>query len=134
MILALAALLSGASILFRPAGLGWDAEELELDLVSALQLEQALWVDARTDADFSAAYFAGAISLNEEAWEEGFLSLLEVWSPGSPIVVYCSSASCLRSHQVARRLRDELDFLEIYALTGGWDAMRAAGLVEGGGL
>ncbi|EDY81959.1 rhodanese-like domain protein [Verrucomicrobiia bacterium DG1235] len=132
LILALAVVLSVVAFVLRPEALPWSATEHEVDLEAARLLDGALWVDARVEEDFKRGHLNGAISVNEENWEMGFMALLEVWTPGSPIVVYCSSQSCLRSHHVAERLREELGVEEAFALDGGWEAMVEVGLVEGG--
>lgn len=133
-ILALAVALSLALYFLRPDSIHWHTDEFELELSAAQQLDGALWVDARVDGDFQKAHLDGAILLNEENWEEGFLGLLEAWTPGAPIVVYCSSQACLRSHHVSERLREELGVMEIYSLVGGWEALLEAGLVKGAAL
>lgn len=133
-ILAMSALLALGSFAWRPDALPWDVGEIEIELSSAVDLEEALWVDARVDEDFEAGHLPGAVLLNEENWEMGFVELLEVWTPERPIVVYCSTLSCLRSHYAAKRLRDELGSDAVFSLKGGWEAMRAAGLVKGGDL
>ncbi|MBD5780146.1 rhodanese-like domain-containing protein [Pelagicoccus sp. NFK12] len=129
-ILALAVVLGAVSYLARPELLPANASAYEIDLVAARSLDGALWIDARTDADFEAAHLQGAMLLNEENWDAGFVPLLERWLPGMPIVVYCSSQSCLRSHHVAERLREELGADEIYALRGGWEALLEAGVAK----
>lgn len=127
----LSLLLGALSFVLRPETLPLDVSEHEIELLVVQALENVLWVDARSDEAFEAAHLEAALALNEENWETGFAPLLDVWVPGTPIVVYCSSQSCLRSHHVASRLRDELGVDEIYSLKGGWDSLEAAGLVEG---
>lgn len=129
-ILALSAALGALSFAVRPEALPSDVSEHEIGLSAARSLDGALWIDARTESDFAAAHLEGSLLLNEESWESGFVSLLERWAPGTPIVVFCSSQSCLRSHQVAERLREELGFEDVYSLAGGWEALQEAGLVE----
>jgi len=127
-LLAFAAALSAAAHWLRPDALPWDARERELGIEEAMALPDALWVDARVEADFARGSLPGAISLSLENWEEGFARLLEQWTPERPIVVFCSSQSCLRSHETAERLRAELGVEEAYALAGGWEALEEAGL------
>lgn len=129
-IVVLAAALSAGDYLLRPEALPWDAEQYEIDLQSARDLEGTLWVDARLEADYQAGHLPDAVLLAEEDWESGFISLLEVWEPGAPIVIYCSSTACLRSHHAAKRLRSELGWDEVYSLRDGWEALQEAGLVE----
>ena len=69
--------------------------------------ENAMWVDARPDDEFARDHVPGALSLNEERWNELLPQFLAVWSPEKKIVVYCSSLSCNASREVARRLRKE---------------------------
>jgi len=132
LIVAIAALLTLLGYAWRPNALPWDVAELEIELAAAGTLEDAIWVDARVDEDFESAHLEGALLVNEESWEGGFVQVLDVWFPDRPIVVYCSSQSCLRSHHVAKRLREELGVENVYSLKGGWEALQQAGLVEGG--
>jgi rhodanese-related sulfurtransferase len=69
--------------------------------------ENAMWVDARPDDEFARDHVPGALSLNEDRWNELLPQFLAVWSPEKKIVVYCSSLSCNASREVARRLRKE---------------------------
>jgi rhodanese-related sulfurtransferase len=69
--------------------------------------ENAMWVDARPDDEFARGHVPGALSLNEDRWNELLPQFLAVWSPEKKIVVYCSSLSCNASREVARRLRKE---------------------------
>lgn len=132
-ILGLSMVLALGSYLSRSDAVPAEVGEHEITLEAARALDEALWVDARIDADFQERHYEGAILVNEEDWESGFAGLLAVWQPGTPIVVYCSTQACLRSHHVAERLRDELGVEEgIYTLEGGWEALVDANLVEGG--
>jgi len=82
----------------------------------------AIWIDARPDADYAREHVPGAISLNEDRWNELLPGLLTVWSPDKKLVVYCSSQSCNASREVARRLRDEAQLKNVFVLDGGWEA------------
>lgn len=86
--------------------------------------DQALWVDARPSEEFERDHIPGAISLNEDRWNEALPQFLGTqWSPEKKIVVYCSAASCNLAEDVARRLREEAKLPnEIRILKGGWEA------------
>jgi len=102
----------------------WTAPELapgEIRLADALPLDP-VWVDARSEADFEAAHIPGSILLNEEDWDSGLLRLMEVWTPGRTIVVYCASLDCGTSKRIAEALDQALGGAEIYSLHGGWEA------------
>jgi rhodanese-related sulfurtransferase len=84
--------------------------------------DSALWVDARPDADFARGHVPGAISINEDRWNELLPQFLQVWSPEKKIVVYCSAKSCNAAREVAERLRKEAQLPnEIRVLQGGWE-------------
>jgi len=80
----------------------------------------ALLVDARSEGAFEVAHIPEAVSLNETRWEDRLPIVFAAWKPGTRIVVYCDSAACGGSQDVARRLRRELGIDEIYVLKGGW--------------
>jgi rhodanese-related sulfurtransferase len=82
----------------------------------------AIWIDARPDADYVRDHVPGAILLNEDRWNELLPGLLTVWSPDKKLVVYCSSQSCNASREVARRLRDEAQLKNVFVLEDGWEA------------
>lgn len=130
-LIALAAALSAGAHWLRPDALPWRAGEFELGIEAVRSLPDPLWIDARTEEDFARGSVPGAVWLGLESWEEGFANALDRWTPERPIVVFCSTQACLRSREVAERLRAELGVEEVYALEGGWEALLAAGLAAG---
>lgn len=110
-----------ATALWHPRRPAWESDEVTLASASAWGTE-ALWVDARPDADFTRAHIPGAISLNEDHWDELLPAVLDHWDTTRKIVVYCSSLSCAASHDVARRLREEAAIPNVFVLQGGWEA------------
>lgn len=87
----------------------------------------ALWIDARPDHDFAQKHYPGALPLNEDHFNTQLPDVLAAWSLQKKIVVYCSSKSCGASRAIARRLHDEADLENVFVLTGGWEALQAAG-------
>jgi len=85
-----------------------------------------IWVDARSPDAFAQEHIPGAINISLDSWESGFVSLLEEWTPDTPIVAYCDGESCQLSREVAERLRQELGVESVYWLEGGIDAWREA--------
>ena len=84
--------------------------------------QNAIWIDARPDEEFAQDHVPGALSLNEDRWNELLPQFLAAWSLGKKVVVYCSSLSCNASREVARRLRKEAQLPEVFVLEGGWEA------------
>jgi rhodanese-related sulfurtransferase len=117
---------AGEALYFRDK-ISWHSRVAESDMV-AVDLARnwgasAIWVDARSDADFERDHVPGAILLNEDRWNELLPQFLQQqWSPEKKIVVYCSSQSCNLAGDVARRLREEAKLPnEIRVLRGGWE-------------
>lgn len=84
--------------------------------------DTAIWIDARPGTEFEQEHVPGAISLNEDRWNELLPQFLPHWSPEKKIVVYCSSQSCNASREVAHRLRKEAQLPNVFVLEGGWEA------------
>lgn len=127
----IAALCGVIAFFVHPKAPSFHVDELELELEEVLQFEEIFWVDARADEDFEANHLGGALSLNEERWEEQIVDFLDAWNPDAATIVYCSSQACLRSHEVAKRLQAELGAENIFVLKGGWEKLTEAGMVGG---
>jgi len=97
------------------------SESVNVDQARAWS-KNAIWVDARPDEEFAQDHVPGALSLNEDRWNELLPQFLAAWSPGKKVVVYCSSLSCNASREVARRLRKEAQLPDVFVLEGGWEA------------
>jgi len=97
----------------------------EVDLAQALVWDRQrilMWVDARPETAYAQQHIPGAVLLNEDEWDELFPELFARWQPELEVVVYCDSSLCDASHQVAERLRKDLQADRVYVLHGGWQA------------
>ena len=127
LILAAVALIPGVgeAVYFRHK-ISWRSAVLPSEMVTVDQARawggHVIWVDARPDEEFARDHVPGAISLNEDRWNDLLSEFLVVWSPGKKVVVYCSSLSCNTSREVARRLRREAQLPDVFVLEGGWEA------------
>jgi rhodanese-related sulfurtransferase len=127
LILAAFALLPGVgqAIYFRDK-ISWQSPIPRSELMSVAQArawgENVIWVDARPDQDFARDHVPGALSLNEDRWNELLPQFLAGWSPGKRVVVYCSAESCDLAREVAERLRKEAQIPDVFVLEGGWEA------------
>jgi rhodanese-related sulfurtransferase len=116
----------GEAVYFRDK-VSWHASVPSSELVTVAQARawgtNAIWVDARPDDEFARDHVPGAISLNEERWDELLPQFTTIWSPDKKVVVYCSSQSCNASREVARRLREQAQppLPNIFVLEGGWE-------------
>jgi rhodanese-related sulfurtransferase len=115
----------GEAVYFR-SKISWRSAILPSELVTVDQTRtwggNVIWVDARPDEEFARDHVPGALSLNEDRWNELLPQFLAGWSPGKKIVVYCSTLSCNASREVARRLRREAQLPDVFVLEGGWEA------------
>ena len=115
----------GEAIYFR-GKISWQSPIPPSEMVSVDQArtwgENVVWVDARPDAEFARDHVPGAVSLNEDRWNELLPQFLAAWSPGKKVVVYCSTESCDLAREAAERLRKEAQIPEVFVLEGGWEA------------
>jgi rhodanese-related sulfurtransferase len=125
---AIAAVLGALSVAFNPAARAvlLDApRDDEITVADAKALgTAALWIDARSRADYEAGHVEGALLLNEESWTELFIPVIERWQPGTPVIVYCDSHGCQASRKVAERLRVEAGIDNAKVLRGEWSEVQ----------
>jgi len=114
----------GQAVYFRDK-VSWQSPVPSSELVTVAQARawnaDAIWVDARPDEDFTRDHVPGAVSLNEDRWNELLPQFLATWSPDKKVVVYCSTQNCNASREVAKRLRDEAQLKNVFVLQGGWE-------------
>jgi len=126
LILAALALLPGIgqAIYFRDK-VSWQSPIPASEMVTVAQARtwdgNAIWVDARPDAEFERDHVPDAVPLNEDRWNESLPQFLPKWSPDKKVIVYCSAESCNAAREVARRLRDEAQVKNVFVLQGGWE-------------
>ena len=130
-LIALALLPAVVQALYLREKIPWQSRVAESDFVEVDTARDwagnVIWVDARPSEEFERDHIPGAVSLNEDRWDEGLSQFLGTqWSPEKKIVVYCSAASCNLAEDVARRLREEAKLPnDIRILKGGWEAWLA---------
>ena len=120
----------GEAIYFRDK-ISWQspipASELVTVDVARAWGDSSIWVDARPDEEFARGHIPGAVSLNEDRWNDLLPQFLPKWSPEKKVIVYCSAQSCNAAREVAKRLRDEAQLKDnegkncVFVLQGGWE-------------
>lgn len=118
----LALIPSGLSLALHPVRPAWTRSEVPRITLLGIHPEQlqALWIDARSRADYERAHIPGAVLLNEDEWDFCLPEVLAAWQPGQRIIVYCGGGGCRASESVARRLK-AIDLTPVFVLDGGWD-------------
>lgn len=131
LLLALALVPAGIEAFYLRDKIPWqarvaDSEFVEVDTARTWGGD-VIWIDARPTDEFERDHIPGAVSLNEDRWNEALPQFLaREWSPDKRIVVYCSAASCNLAEDVARRLHGEAKLPnDIKILKGGWEAWLA---------
>lgn len=112
-ILAVAAMLPAMALAF------YSGETPEPEATAQAIPADALWIDARSEAEFERGHVPGAVNLNEENWETGLVKVFETWQPPRPIVVYCS-AGCSSGEKIAAKLT-ELGIEPVEVYQGGFE-------------
>ena len=129
LLLAVAFLPAAGQAIYLRDKVSWQSSVPASESVSVSQARQwgsdVLWVDARPDEEFARDHVPGAMSLNEDRWDELFPEFIQKWSeaPGQKVVVYCSTQSCNLAEEVARRLRGSTQppMQNVFVLKGGWE-------------
>ncbi|MCC6158332.1 MAG: rhodanese-like domain-containing protein [Deltaproteobacteria bacterium] len=106
-----------------------------LDLAGAKKAFDAgaVFIDARSEHEFTAGHIAGAHHLYYADFEAKGTELLAKLPFDKTIVTYCSGEDCNASDILARHLLD-FGFERVRVFFGGWPAWQAAGYpAEGAG-
>ncbi|MEM7145456.1 MAG: rhodanese-like domain-containing protein [Verrucomicrobiota bacterium] len=103
-------------------------DEVTVEMVAERWGEEGvIWIDARQVVEFEAGHIPGAMLLNKQGWTDQLWEIWSVLEAGDiPVVVYCDSAACKASREIAERLRQNTGRGEVYTLRGGWEAYRAS--------
>ncbi len=135
LIASLAAAAGVASAIFHPLKPAWyevkSATELRWGITikgvrDLMALGEVVWIDARSRAKYDEEHLPGAILLNPEEWGELMFSNQDALQAvlDRPVIVYCDGESCVRSGDVAERLRDLMGLDPVYVLQGEWRELK----------
>lgn len=92
---------------------------------------KVLWIDARQRVDWEKNGVPGALLWNLTEDQQAFeAAAMERLVEGLPVIVYCDSASCGVSAQVAAKIRALEVSPEVHSLHGGAEALKAAGMLK----
>ena len=124
-------ILGGLSAVFHPQRASWKMPDPVGSEVALGEIdhwaEPVLWVDARSEQEYTKAHIPSAIWLGPESFDANLEQLLNQWMPGTHIVVYCDALQCDASHEVADRLSKEIGLPDVYVLYEGWKSWKRSG-------
>ena len=110
-----------------------SGERLDILIDDAAQLfrkKAAVFMDARSAADYGRGHIRGALNLPWQDVDRLFLTVTAEFSPDTLIVTYCDGETCNLSHDLAVFLRD-MGFKNVKVLVNGWTLWKQAGLPVG---
>ena len=98
-------------------------DEVSMVAISERWKGDVFWIDARTSEEFRVRHVPGAISLNEQNFDQTLFDHLErLQDNAKPIIIYCGSEKCQASKKIKQALLDRLPLEDVFILKGGWQA------------
>ncbi len=137
-LLVLAAAAAAATHAWHPRAPSWylveePVGEHEVNMAAVLGQWQGdvIWIDARIQEQFQAGHIPGALSLNEQNFDDAFFEHMELFqreamSGGKPVVIYCGTEKCQASKKIRKKLFHIIPLENLFILKGGWQAWRQA--------
>jgi rhodanese-related sulfurtransferase len=98
----------------------------ELTRAKALFDKGNVFVDSRSQTDYAAGHIKGAISLPLGEFDLKIEAFLQLVSPDTPLVTYCSGKTCEDSHRLTQLLLDS-GYQKINVMIDGYPAWEAEG-------
>ena len=99
-----------------------------MDIVEYLiNLEKALIIDARDEADFNNGKIIGAINIPYDYYEEFEFQLDDI-DLEQIIIIYCSGGECSLSIDLADYLMQDRGFFNVLIYEGGWPEWNENGM------
>ena len=125
---------AGATHLFHPRAPKWGMEEgpLEDDEVNVAAIQErwkdnVMWVDARVTSEFTKGHVPGALSLNEQNFDQVLFDNMQTFQNlKRPLVIYCDSEKCDASRKIREELLKRMPLENVFILKGGWQAWNKA--------
>jgi rhodanese-related sulfurtransferase len=102
----------------------------EMSIEEAVRLFEkgaALFVDARSEADYRAGHIAGAVNIPELDFENNIGSFLEKTAAETVLITYCEGDTCTLSKNLAEKL-SLAGFENVFHLKNGWGQWKERGL------
>jgi rhodanese-related sulfurtransferase len=87
----------------------------------------AVFVDARSPADFSAGHIKGAVNLPEKELESYLGEFLAAHEPETLLITYCDGLDCPMAKMLAERLRS-FGYKNTFYVVDGWGEWKRRGL------
>ncbi|WP_024335595.1 rhodanese-like domain-containing protein [Desulfotignum balticum] len=99
-----------------------EGDTLAIALEDAADLfadNAAIFLDARTPAEYETGHIQGAVNLPWHEVDNYFETVIMTLDPEAMIITYCDGEACSLSHDLALFLKD-LGFTRVKVLVNGW--------------
>jgi rhodanese-related sulfurtransferase len=99
-----------------------DGDTLAIPLEDAATLfteNAAVFLDARTPAEYEQGHIQGAVNLPWNEVDNYFETVIMILDPEAMVITYCDGETCSLSHDLALFLKD-LGFTRVKVLVNGW--------------
>lgn len=101
---------------------------IPLEDARALFVENAaIFLDARTPAEYDQGHIQGAVNLPWNKVDNYFETVIMTLDPETVVITYCDGKACSLSHDLAGLLKD-LGFTRVKVLVNGWTLWKEQGL------
>lgn len=102
-------------------------DEVSLAVIAEKWKNDVFWIDARVSSQFEAGHVPGAVSLNEQNFDQSLFDLMATLQDlKKPIIFYCDSQKCDASRKVKEHLLESVPLENVFVLKGGWQAWQQA--------
>ncbi len=91
------------------------------EAIAMYQSNNTVFIDARFPEDYEMGHIKGALLLPFEEYDDYIDEIRSEVPKDAPIVTYCSEEDCDASLYLARILREDEGYKEIYTLYGGYE-------------
>lgn len=100
--------------------LGDEIELNQADIVRKMMDNKAgVVIDVRANQSFDQGHIPGAVNFPLEDFDDNIGRIFSQIKRNTPIIVYCSSATCQKSHIFAQRLK-KLQYRNVNVFSGGF--------------
>ena len=102
-------------------------DEVSMAVIAGKWNGDVFWIDARIATQYEQQHVPGAVSLNEQNFDQSlFEQIATLQDLKKPVIIYCDSEKCDSSHKVKEQLLQCVPLENVFVLKGGWQAWQQA--------
>jgi rhodanese-related sulfurtransferase len=102
-------------------------DEVSMAVIAEKWNSDVFWIDARIAEQFNQEHVPGAVSLNEQNFDQAlFEQIATLQDLKKPVIIYCGSEKCDASRKIKEQLLQRVPLENVFILKGGWQAWQQA--------